>query len=190
MSGSADTDGHHQPYPKRRPGLAEALNAPAWIDVYVWLELYSSLGVLLIAMVLAFAAVDYMCPLQIPIWYAPQVIIPHFTASTVFFLGRGPHHPGQLISVRARVYSWLSLLLSVAGIAVGITFIILKCIHFFSSEVSAELKGNGGVFCWLMATCAAVIVIYGLNVYSILYSWYRSRYVLADTAPRGKKLRQ
>lgn len=139
------------------------------------MEIYSSLLAVLIAGVNAFAAIDYMCALQIPIWYAPQLLIPHFTVSSTFFLGRGPHRLEQLIAVRSRVYTTVSLLLSVVGFVVGCVFMGLKIAYYYSSEAPAELKANGGVFVVLMLSCATLLPIYGFNIYTIILSWYRSR---------------
>jgi hypothetical protein len=150
--------------------------ASGWLTRYVWLELYSGVAALLLFMILLLSGISYMCVLQVPLWYAPQVLVPHFTVSTTFFLGQGPHRPEQLLSVRHRVYSVISLLGSLAGIAVGCVFIGLKLAFFFSSSPAecGELCNNGAVFATLIVTCAALLLVYVLNASTILYSWYRT----------------
>lgn len=143
---------------------------------YVWLEMYSRLSYVILAVIWGLSAISYLEVLDIPIWYCWQVLVPGPAISTLFMLGtpnyarHTPQHPWRpLLSL---VYVGL---MALAGVVVGMVFIILKIVKVANmAPVPGTIRGGHVVvFVVLVCFCFALVVMDGLFIWTVARLWFK-----------------
>lgn len=150
-----------------------------WLVPYVWLEMYSWIALIVLAVILALSNISYMHVLDIPLWYAPQIPVAGFAVSINFFLGRASAHAEAHESYRPLVAMVYTLVMALASAVVGVVFIILKCVYVASSKCvdsdpTTICGGHLSVFVVLMCFCGVLVVINALLIWGVVKIW-RSR---------------
>jgi hypothetical protein len=144
---------------------------------YGWLEMLSHLSYVVLAIIWGVSTISYLKVLDVGWWYCWQVLVPSITVSTLFILGK------PLYEVHNIKHSWRpilgflwTLLFSVAGAVVGVTFIILKIVFVANSDPSDPTTIRAthvGGFAVLICFCCALVVLDVIVSVLVVKLWLR-----------------
>lgn len=144
---------------------------------YAALEMLSHLSYTLLAIIWGLSNVSYLKQLDVAWWYCWQVLVPALSVSTLFCLGRPLYEIYNIKHSLRPLLAWIwTAALSLSGIVVGVTFMIIKIVFVANSDPSdadSIRSSRVATFVVLMGFCAALVLVDVLLLFIVVKIWLR-----------------
>ena len=144
-----------------------------WSNYFLWLEAYSWLYYVVLAVILSFSSISYLQNFWIGVWFAAQMLFPVSFVSVIFFAGPGV----DMLKLQRTRYWYHAIYALVTGglsIAACVAFMVLKIVYVASSECRADAssvcQGHLATFVFLMVLVAILVLIAALAVVTVAAS--------------------
>lgn len=144
---------------------------------YVWLEMYSWVGLITLAVIFGMSSLSYFRVLNIGLWYCIPMLTVGFSVSMNFFLGRPTLYAEGNRSNRPLFAMIYTGVMALGSMIAGLIFIILNVVYVASSpkcmseDPATICGGHVSVFVIFTCFCAVLIIDFGFLIWTLIKIW-------------------